>query len=132
MLHRIAHEEELSDSNSFSSSNLSIPSSEFEQLDISSGRSMSSIFASDAGTSTAASSRASSPSRKRPSLSHKRTASQGSVDTQKAKDDHLARWLQYGNVIYKSVGLGLMDLTVGMHLIQFAKEKGVGSHIEGF
>ncbi|KAL2015761.1 hypothetical protein VTK56DRAFT_4871 [Thermocarpiscus australiensis] len=44
----------------------------------------------------------------------------------------LVPWLETGNVIYKSVGLGLMDLTVGMHLINYAKEKGVGSHIEGF
>jgi len=44
----------------------------------------------------------------------------------------MAHWLQQGNVIYKGVGLGLMDLSVGLHLIQFAKEKGVGSHIDGF
>ncbi|KAK4100535.1 NAD(P)-binding protein [Parathielavia hyrcaniae] len=45
---------------------------------------------------------------------------------------HLTHWLQTGNVIYKSVGMGLMDLSVGMHLIEFAKEKGVGTHVQGF
>lgn len=48
--------------------------------------------------------------------------------------DHrkLAKWLAEGNVIYKSVGLGLMDLSVGMEIVRFAGEKGVGSRIEGF
>jgi len=49
-----------------------------------------------------------------------------------SKNKQLQSWLQSGNVIYKSVGLGLMDLSVGMHLIGYAKEKGVGTHIEGF
>ncbi|KAI0022803.1 ornithine cyclodeaminase [Xylariomycetidae sp. FL0641] len=47
-------------------------------------------------------------------------------------DDHLARWLSSGNVIYKSVGLGLMDLTVGMEVVRLAREKGLGAHIENF
>ncbi|KAK3956712.1 hypothetical protein QBC32DRAFT_249947 [Pseudoneurospora amorphoporcata] len=42
----------------------------------------------------------------------------------KEKEGELARWLQKGNVIYKSVGLGLMDLTVGMQLVDFAEHKG--------
>lgn len=44
----------------------------------------------------------------------------------------LESWLQTGNVIYKSVGLGLMDLSIGMHIIEFAKQKGIGTHIPGF
>lgn len=44
----------------------------------------------------------------------------------------MCRWLQAGNVVYKSVGLGLMDLTVGMKVIEFAKQKGIGTHVEGF
>ncbi|KAK0628993.1 hypothetical protein B0T17DRAFT_524319 [Bombardia bombarda] len=86
-----------------------------------------------------------------PKHSHHRSASQTSVATtssstadnassiskkkQHQKDadrDHMARWLQAGNVIYKSVGLGIMDLTVGLAVIAHAKEKGVGSHVEGF
>lgn len=46
--------------------------------------------------------------------------------------EHLSRWMASGNIVYKSVGLGLMDLAVGMRLIELAKEKGVGTYIEGF
>ena len=62
---------------------------------------------------------------------HRKSSSRGDVG-KKEKEDHLARWLQGGNVIYKSVGLGLMDLAVGIELIHFAKEKGVGTHVDGF
>jgi ornithine cyclodeaminase/alanine dehydrogenase-like protein (mu-crystallin family) len=44
----------------------------------------------------------------------------------------LEKWLQTGNVIYKSVGLGLMDLSVGMYVVEFAKGKEVGTQVEGF
>ncbi|KAK4164540.1 hypothetical protein QBC43DRAFT_344407 [Cladorrhinum sp. PSN259] len=53
-------------------------------------------------------------------------------EQKKRGDKHLTKWLRKGNVIYKSVGLGLMDLTVGMHVVKLAKERGIGSHIEGF
>ncbi|KAK6855310.1 hypothetical protein PG995_008842 [Apiospora arundinis] len=71
------------------------------------------------------------------SKQHKRTSSQGSNKQQQQQSqnnppDHLARWLTSGNVIYKSVGLGLMDLVVGNEIIRLAKEKGVGHHIENF
>ncbi|KAK3682476.1 UbiD family decarboxylase [Podospora appendiculata] len=122
-----------------------------ERLDINSSTSslggirsaMSSVFGgSDKRGSTASdsSSRTTSPSRLRPKF-HIRTSSRGSVDisppshhSKKKHEDaeHLAKWLQTGNVIYKSVGLGLMDLTVGLHLIQFAKDRGIVSHLEGF
>lgn len=46
--------------------------------------------------------------------------------------ERLACWLGTGNVIYKSVGLGLMDLSVGLHMIQYAQQKGVGTQIQGF
>lgn len=123
------------------SSNLSGPSS-FEKLDISSGSSaMSSVFGSSekrSMSSTRSSSRTPSPSTARTSLSFHRRSSSHSGDARKkkdakaAKEDRLARWLQGGNVIYKSVGLGLMDLAVGIKLIQLAREKCVGTHIEGF
>lgn len=48
------------------------------------------------------------------------------------KDDGLARWLADGNVVYKSVGMGLMDLVVGGELVRLARSKGVGQTIEGF
>jgi ornithine cyclodeaminase/alanine dehydrogenase-like protein (mu-crystallin family) len=44
----------------------------------------------------------------------------------------LIEWLTKGNVVYKSVGLGLMDLTVGGDLIRLAKERNVGTTIPDF
>ncbi|KAL8936165.1 MAG: hypothetical protein Q9211_004316 [Gyalolechia sp. 1 TL-2023] len=44
----------------------------------------------------------------------------------------LRNWLQGGNVIYKSVGLGLMDICVGEDLVALSRERGVGNTIEGF
>ncbi|KAH7396579.1 hypothetical protein DE146DRAFT_763574 [Phaeosphaeria sp. MPI-PUGE-AT-0046c] len=44
----------------------------------------------------------------------------------------LMEWLQRGNVIYKSVGLGLMDVVVGMDLVRLADERGIGTRIESF
>ncbi|KAK5113296.1 hypothetical protein LTR85_010913 [Meristemomyces frigidus] len=41
-------------------------------------------------------------------------------------------WLTRGNVIYKSVGLGLMDVVVGNELIVRARNKGIGTTIENF
>jgi ornithine cyclodeaminase/alanine dehydrogenase-like protein (mu-crystallin family) len=42
----------------------------------------------------------------------------------------LKRWIEAGNVIYKSVGLGLMDICVGEDLVSLAKEKKVGMIVE--
>ncbi|OAA51719.1 NAD(P)-binding domain protein [Metarhizium rileyi] len=61
-----------------------------------------------------------------------RTRSGGSSETEKKKEDNLARWLRDGTVVYKSVGLGLMDLVVGMHLIKVANEKKIGTQLAGF
>lgn len=61
---------------------------------------------------------------------HRRSSSSASVDRRKKKNDEQARWLQKGNVIYKSVGLGLMDLSVGLHLLGYAREKGVGTVVD--
>ncbi|ETN43633.1 uncharacterized protein HMPREF1541_02792 [Cyphellophora europaea CBS 101466] len=47
-------------------------------------------------------------------------------------EKELKDWLIRGNVLYKSVGLGLMDLTVGTDLIRLARERGVGVHVEDF
>ncbi|KAI4188081.1 MAG: hypothetical protein L6R41_002383 [Letrouitia leprolyta] len=44
----------------------------------------------------------------------------------------LKKWLQAGNVIYKSVGLGLMDICVGEDLVMLSRERGVGKTVEGF
>ncbi|OBT73758.1 hypothetical protein VF21_07178 [Pseudogymnoascus sp. 05NY08] len=50
----------------------------------------------------------------------------------KSKDDAMATWLGEGNVVYKCVGMGLMDLVVGGGLITLAREKGVGTTIPNF
>ena len=46
--------------------------------------------------------------------------------------DARTRWLRDGNVIFKSVGLGLMDLVISAHLIDLAEELGLGTQVEGF
>ncbi len=60
----------------------------------------------------------------------KRSSSADSSNT--AKDDAMSRWLSAGNVIYKSVGMGLMDLAVGGELVRFARERGMGTTIDDF
>jgi len=54
------------------------------------------------------------------------------LDEHKNDVKRIRKWLTKGNVIYKSVGLGLMDLTIGLSVIDFAKKKGVGSHVDNF
>ncbi|KAJ9663044.1 hypothetical protein H2198_001036 [Neophaeococcomyces mojaviensis] len=44
----------------------------------------------------------------------------------------LLEWLTKGNVIYKSVGLGLMDLVVGGELIRLGRERNIGTNIPDF
>jgi len=60
-----------------------------------------------------------------------------SVDNDKAgvqvqESTGLYQWLTKGNVIYKSVGLGLMDVVVGSELVRIARERGIGTTIEEF
>jgi ornithine cyclodeaminase/alanine dehydrogenase-like protein (mu-crystallin family) len=47
-------------------------------------------------------------------------------------DGGLRDWLEKGNVIYKSVGLGLMDVVVGAELVRLADAMGVGTRIAKF
>lgn len=122
------------------SSIVSTPASDRPSQAGSSSSALSSVFGSSnrSPSSSRASSRTPSPSGrkggKRPSLPfHGRSLSRGDLKKHNnEKEDHLARWLQGGNVIYKSVGLGLMDLAVGTRLIHFAKEKGIGTHVDEF
>ncbi|KAF7955326.1 uncharacterized protein EAE97_000585 [Botrytis byssoidea] len=106
-------------------------------------RSMASIFHSENSTSPSSSrspSRKSSFSFRKPrtgSTSTNTTNSSGTLgmlrkEVQTEKEDSMSRWLRNGNVIYKSVGMGLMDLVVGAELIKLAREKGVGVSVEGF
>merc|ERR1712093_903136 len=51
---------------------------------------------------------------------------------QTEKEDQMSRWLSNGNVIYKSVGMGLMDLVVGGEVIKLAREKNIGTTVPNF
>jgi ornithine cyclodeaminase/alanine dehydrogenase-like protein (mu-crystallin family) len=84
-----------------------------------------------------------SPSRKSSfSLSRKgsfslrsRNSSARPVDRKKKqteKEDQMCSWLSNGNVIYKSVGMGLMDLVVGADLVRIARTRNIGTTIVEF
>lgn len=47
-------------------------------------------------------------------------------------DGGLTQWLQRGNVIYKGVGIGLMDVVVGMEVVRLAEERGIGTFVADF
>jgi ornithine cyclodeaminase/alanine dehydrogenase-like protein (mu-crystallin family) len=51
---------------------------------------------------------------------------------QTEKEDQMCSWLSNGNVIYKSVGMGLMDLVVGADLVRLARAKKIGITIDDF
>ncbi|KAF2400914.1 NAD(P)-binding protein [Trichodelitschia bisporula] len=44
----------------------------------------------------------------------------------------LKEWLERGNVIYKSVGLGLMDVVIGSELVRLADEREIGTRLKRF
>lgn len=56
-------------------------------------------------------------------------ASSGGLDDD---DLGLKDWLARGNVIYKGVGLGLMDVVIGSDLVALADSRNVGVRIEDF
>jgi hypothetical protein len=144
MLHRIKMDEESSSDDTgslISSSGASTaPSSDFDKLSLGSGPSMSSVYSTNPSSNTADETDSSRPPSRPGSLFHRRKGSSSTNNSsgtdgskkKKEREDHMCRWLQAGNVIYKSVGLGLMDLTVGMQVVEFAREKGVGAHVAGF
>lgn len=49
-----------------------------------------------------------------------------------ANADELKKWLETGLVIYKSVGIGIMDLAIGKALLQLGREKDVGITTDDF
>lgn len=57
---------------------------------------------------------------------------QGAAGIQVQDSSGLKDWLFKGNVIYKSVGLGIMDVVVGGALVRLARERGIGTHIKSF
>lgn len=66
-----------------------------------------------------------------PSTKKKKRGKSGKDEYDK-EHESLMEWLQKGNVIYKSVGLGLMDVVVGSDLVRLADERGIGTKIDNF
>lgn len=131
MLQRLVIEE----SDEYSSSQTSV-ASDMDKLDIHGRSSMSTVYGSGSNTSetpTSPTGSVDSEGRRSSSFFHSRKSSSTSLDKEKRKsEDHLCRWLRDGTVVYKSVGLGLMDLVVGTHLIEVANDKNIGTCIEKF
>ena len=44
----------------------------------------------------------------------------------------MEEWLAEGFVVYKSVGVGVMDIAIGSKLLELAGEKGVGVSLDDF
>ncbi|KAL2007804.1 hypothetical protein VTN00DRAFT_7786 [Thermoascus crustaceus] len=61
-----------------------------------------------------------------------REASRLAIEQGGEGEKGLREWLECGNVIYKSVGLGLMDIVTGGDLVQLARDRGVGTTVEDF
>lgn len=64
--------------------------------------------------------------------SKSKSGSSGGGDVVRNDDGGLQQWLQRGNVVYKSVGVGLMDVVVGMEVVRLAEERGIGTSFEDF
>lgn len=65
---------------------------------------------------------------------HKKSSSRNSSREREISDRNkgLTDWMERGNVVYKSVGMGLMDVVVGLELVRLAEERGVGTSIHDF
>lgn len=61
-----------------------------------------------------------------------RHATMNSATDSADEEKSLRDWVQRGNVIYKSVGLGLMDLVTGGDLVRLARERKLGTTVEDF
>lgn len=61
-----------------------------------------------------------------------RHAAQQSSDDTADEEKSLREWVERGNVIYKSVGLGLMDLVTGGDLVRLARGRNLGTTVEEF
>ncbi len=112
-------------------------------------RSMSKIFG-DSSIESAGSPTSRSPSRqssftlnRKPSFTLRPRSRSNSISSQSGasskkkkqqteKEDQMSRWLSSGNVIYKSVGMGLMDLVVGSEIVKLARRRNIGTTVRGF
>lgn len=55
----------------------------------------------------------------------------GKIEGLREADD-VQRWLEEGFVVYKSVGMGVMDIAIGKALLELSAGKGVGVHLDSF
>jgi len=120
--------------------------SSHSSLDVSSSDGMSSLaiaFRDSAIEDGSATPTSKSPSRKSSfSLSRKgsfslrsRNSSAKPVNRRKKQteqEDQMCSWLSSGNVIYKSIGMGLMDLVVGADIVKIARARNIGITIDKF
>ncbi|KAL3463403.1 hypothetical protein BJX64DRAFT_287426 [Aspergillus heterothallicus] len=58
--------------------------------------------------------------------------SEKSTNTPSDDQKHLREWVERGNVIFKGVGLGLMDLVTGSDLVELARARKIGTTVEDF
>ncbi|KAJ5084724.1 hypothetical protein NUU61_009303 [Penicillium alfredii] len=57
----------------------------------------------------------------------------GATEEETADEEKsLREWVERGNVIFKSVGLGLMDLVTGGDLVRLARDRKLGTTVEDF
>jgi len=58
----------------------------------------------------------------------------GALLQEKATNDYteLSAWLREGFVVYKSVGVGVMDLAIGQHLLNVAASRDIGLRVDDF
>ena len=99
--------------------------------------SLAQALKNEGGSRSRASSRSSSfssLSRRSSSLLGRKPQSSDLAAVRKESKDgeQMSRWLSKGNVIYKSVGLGVMDLCVGGEIVRMAREKGIGTTLNDF
>ncbi|KAK7221074.1 hypothetical protein V2G26_009077 [Clonostachys chloroleuca] len=128
MLHHLANEDSES---STISSGASTTASERTSLSID-GRAMSTVYSDEARPKSPAASVSSDGQKKKFHIPFRKNSNSSSDQGEKKKEDALVRWLRDGTVIYKSVGIGLMDLSVGFQLLKVAGEKNLGTQIPNF
>lgn len=61
-----------------------------------------------------------------------RHATRQSEEDTADEEKSLREWVERGNVIFKSVGLGLMDLVTGGDLVRLARQRQLGTTVEDF
>lgn len=44
----------------------------------------------------------------------------------------MVEWLEKGNVLYKSVGFGMLDVVVGAGVVELARQRGIGTIVQEF